>query len=289
MSQEKLWGCVIAAGFSFNALFAQPIIVQQPESRIAAEGKTVEFSVEAQSSSPLNYQCQFDGADIPNAVGHAIRFTATLSRAGTYSVNVSDGSGAANASADLEVQKRPVIIQQPKHQVVGQYQTAVFEVLLNDSGPWWYMNWWHHSPEEPHHPIPPSAVPTSQQLRMEIPDCTPNGTYNGLYWFAVTNDVGGTVSRRASLVVVGPPQFTSEPQDRTVRTGGSASFHVGVAPDAGGVKTKQWYFNDQPIAGATQSTLNLSHVQPEQQGVYTCVVTGIGGSSTSYGAILTVY
>src|SRR4051794_35473906 len=110
MSKGHFWAGFIAAGFSFIRLQAQPIIIQSPQDRSAAEGHSVEFSVQAQSSSSLHYQWQFNGADIPHAVGHTLHFTATLSRAGNYSVTVSDGNGASSASANLEVQKRPVIL-----------------------------------------------------------------------------------------------------------------------------------------------------------------------------------
>lgn len=290
MNNRHIWIWFFTLGFSFNTLRAQPVIVQEPESRTALEGRRVEFNVEAVGSTPLSYQWQFNGSDIAHADGDKLHFTATLSRAGNYSVVVRDGAGGSSrATAQLAVQKRPVILQQPKHQVVGEFQTAVFEVRMNDSGPYTSVNWWHHSPEEPHHAIPTTAVATAQQFRMEIPNCTDNGTYNGLYWIVVTNNVGWAISRRASLTVVGPPRLTSEPQDRAVRLGHTASFSVSVAPDAAGHKTEQWYFNNNPIPGATKRGLHLHRVQPEQQGFYRCVVTSIGGSTASYDAVLTVY
>jgi hypothetical protein len=289
MRKGTLWIC-IAAGFSFNALQAQPVIIQQPQSRAAAEGHRVEFSVEAQSASSLSYQWQFNGADIPHAVSHALRFTATMSRAGNYSVVVRDGDGEnSSAPAQLEVQKKPAITMQPKHQIVGEHQTAVFDVQLNDSGPYTYINWWHHSPEEPHHPIPADAANGVNSVHLEIPNCNNNGTYNGLYWIVVSNDVGYAISRRASLTVVGPPRFTEEPQDRTVQQGHTASFAVKIAPDAAGHKTYQWFANNQAILGATHRTLHLHRVTPDQQGFYHCVVSSIGGDSTSYDAVLTIY
>jgi hypothetical protein len=271
-------------------LFAQPIFTEEPQSRAAAEGRRVVFSVEAQGAAPLRYQWQFNGQDIPRADSHSIRFTATPSRAGQYSVVVSDAAGASRvASAQLEVQKRPVIRAQPRSKVVGQHQTAVFDVTLNDSGPYSYVNWWHHSQEEPNHPIPLNAAQGVNTFHLEVPDVNNNGTFNGLYWIKVTNHVGGTVSRRVSLTVVGPPRLTSEPQDKTVRQGRTATFSVSVAPDAGPTTTKQWYRNGQPMPGATGRVLRLRRVQTEQAGFYHCVVSGIGGSTTSYDALLTVY
>jgi hypothetical protein len=281
----------VALALAGHALvMAQPVIIQEPQSRAAAEGRRVSFSVQAQGAAPLQYQWRLNGQDIPNAVRPSLGFTATISRAGTYSVLVRDAGGASRmASATLEVQKRPVIRSQPRNQIVGLHQTAVFEVTLNESGPYEYVNWWHHSAAEPHHEIPVNAAQGVKTFRLTIPDANDNGTFNGLYWIRVTNLVAGTVSRRASLTVVGPPRFTSEPQDKTVRAGRSTSFSVAIAPDAGGRKFVQWYRNGQPIAGATGRVLRLSRVGPEQAGFYHCVASGIGGTATSYAARLTVY
>lgn len=280
---------VVLATFCHTAV-AEPIITLEPQSRTAAEGRRVEFSVQTVSAAPLNYQWQFNGTDIPRAVGRTLRFTATASRAGNYSVIVRDDSGTRSSSfAELQVQKRPALLTQPKHQIVGEHQTAVFDVTLNDSGPYSYVNWWHHSPEEPHHEIPENTLYDVHSFRFAIPDVNNNGTYNGVYWIAVSNNVGGTISRRASLVVVGPPRLSSEPQDLTLPAGRSATFSVTTATDAARSKSYQWYWNGQPIPGATGKKLRILRAQSDRQGLYHCVVTSIGGSTSSYQASLIIY
>jgi hypothetical protein len=284
----RIFIAVFAA--AFQAIYAQPVITQEPESRTAAEGRPVSFSVQAQGVGTLRYQWQFNGAALPNATGRALSFYATLSRAGTYSVLVRDSAGEASSSspANLEVQKRPVVLAQPRRQIVGQHQTAVFEVRMNESGPYNTVQWWHHSPEEPHHPIPPGAARGVNTFRLEVLDCANNGTFNGLYWIVISNKVGWALSRHATLTVVDPPRLTSQPQDRIVRRGGSAAFSITIAPDAAGLKTKQWYRNGQPILGATGRILTIFNAQPERQGTYYCAVSSIGGTTTSYSAQLTV-
>lgn len=280
----------IALLMSFQALFAQPVIIQEPQSRTAAEGAPVGFSVQAQGSGPLRYQWQFNGADIPRAVGRSINFVATSSRIGSYSVLVRDGAGNASRSspAELQVQKRPFIVLQPRNTVVGEHQTAVFDVKLNESAPYSTIQWRHHSPEEPNHPIPPGAANGVNTFQLEIPNCSNNGTYNGLYWVCITNGVGWAVSRRAKLTVVGPPRLTAEPQDRTIRQGGTASFSIGIAPDAAGPKSRQWYKDGEILPGRTGRTVTIFNAQPHDQGFYYCVVSSIGGTTRSYGARLAV-
>jgi hypothetical protein len=81
----------------------------------------------------------------------------------------------------------------------------------------------------------------------------------------------------------------SEPQDRHVRLGGTASFLIAIAPDAAGLKTKQWYKDGNLLPGKTGRILTIFHAQPADEGFYYCVVTSIGGTTTSYGAQLTLY
>lgn len=288
---RKYWVGFLAIAQVYSQAFAQPEITENPQDRTAAAGAPVTFAVVAQGTSPLRYQWQFNGQDISRGQSRVLRFFATPTRAGTYSVRVRDASGneKSSAPATLQVMPRPVILVQPKNQIVGEHGTAVFDVKVNDSGPYSTIQWFHHSPEEPHHAIPDGLnVRGLHTFHFEIPDCNNNGSYNGLYWVAVTNQVGGVISRRASLTVVGPPRLTMEPQDRTVRRGGSAMFSVGIAPDAGGPKTKQWYRNGEPIGGAVGRVFRIAHVQPDDAGYYYCVVSSRGGATQSYSAALTV-
>jgi hypothetical protein len=267
---------------------AQPAILAQPESRIAVEGRPVTFSVQAQGTGTLRYQWYFNGSAMPKGTRPALSVYAVPSRAGTYTVAVTDGAGTSmSVPAELAVRKRPVITAQPRRQIVGEHQLAAFEVRVNNSGPYNVVQWWHHSPAEPYHPIPPGAAVGVNTFRLEIPDANNNDTFNGLYWIVITNDVGWAVSKRVPLTVVGPPQFTTGPLDKTVRRGGSASFSVVIAPDLAGAKTKQWYRDGQPIPGAVSKRLTIYNAQADA--TYHCVVTSIGGSTASSAARLTVY
>jgi hypothetical protein len=269
---------------------AQPVIVSEPQDRVARAGAAVAFSVSAQGAGPLRYQWQFNGQDIPHAVGKSLSFVATPSRTGQYRVVVRDASGAVSGSspARLQVQKRPVILQQPRNARVGIGGTALMGVTLNDSGPYTSIQWWHHSAEEPRHPIPPNAAEGVNTFQLEVYNTSDNGTYNGLYWIVVANNVGTAVSRRASLHVIGPPRLVGGPQDRSVRRGGAALFLVSIARDAAGPKTKQWFKDGEPIPGKTGRVLVLFNVQPEDAGFYHCQVTSMGGTASSYAAVLTV-
>jgi Legume lectin domain/Bacterial Ig domain/Immunoglobulin domain len=82
------------------------------------------------------------------------------------------------------------------------------------------------------------------------------------------------------------PLITSQPQNRKVVTGGSATFTVGATGQQ--PLQYQWQFNDAIIADATNSSLTISNAQPENAGNYSVVVSNPIGTATSSNAVLTV-
>ncbi len=84
----------------------------------------------------------------------------------------------------------------------------------------------------------------------------------------------------APPVVVLPPASKSVAVDVTVNLSAIAS---GVAP-----LRYQWLFNGNPLTGATNSTLTLTHLQLTNAGGYICLVANSYGIATSAVATLTV-
>src|SRR5690606_32732252 len=76
--------------------------------------------------------------------------------------------------------------------------------------------------------------------------------------------------------------FSEQPQDKLVYLNGnytqSATFTSTVT---GGEATYQWYLNDQPIPGATGSSVTLPNLQIANAGNLYVVATGASGSVTS--------
>ena len=81
-------------------------------------------------------------------------------------------------------------------------------------------------------------------------------------------------------------EIAIQPQSQALGTGGNAQFTVaatGLAP-----LTYQWAFNGANIAGATNSSLTISNIQPANGGNYAAVVSNSFGAVTSSVAVLTV-
>lgn len=98
-----------------------------------------------------------------------------------------------------------------------------------------------------------------------------------------------TVTKPITITVAGggasPPSITGPPANQTVTAGANVSFTVvasGTAP-----LSYSWKFNNAAIAGATNTTLQLTNVQSANAGTYTVTVTNSAGSQSA-SAILTV-
>ena len=84
----------------------------------------------------------------------------------------------------------------------------------------------------------------------------------------------------------GPPVITSQPTSLTTVQGSNVVLSVTVS--GGGPISYQWTFNGTNILGATNATLNLMDLHPNQSGTYAVTVTTPYGTTTSSGAIVTV-
>ncbi len=84
------------------------------------------------------------------------------------------------------------------------------------------------------------------------------------------------------------PEIIQLPENRAVQSGLSVPFSVGTWKTL--EESYQWFLNDQPIPGATQQSLLVTNVQPEDTGRYTVRVSNaLGSITTTNGGLLTSY
>lgn len=110
----------------------------------------------------------------------------------------------------------------------------------------------------------------------------------GDYQVIITNAYGAITSAVASLVVDEPLNATilSQPYGDTVPVGGYFNFSVVAAGDS--PLTYQWYLDNQPVDGATNSSLMLTNVQSTNAGTYTVQVQNNSSLAWSLPATLNV-
>jgi alpha-tubulin suppressor-like RCC1 family protein len=80
--------------------------------------------------------------------------------------------------------------------------------------------------------------------------------------------------------------ITAHPEDKSVTAGGSVAFSVTAETTTG--LSYQWYWNGVVLAGATQSTLQLTSASVLDAGQYSVLVSGPEGSVSSRPAELVV-
>jgi len=183
-----------------------------------------------------------------------------------------------SSTADAQT-SRPHITLQPRKQVVPAGEIAQFEVAVADETGVTYA-WYHHD-----HIIGPQEGGDQRVLRLG--PVSKNHDWVGQYSVVVRNQFGARRSLPARLVVVNPPEITIQPQSRSVEVGRSTRLAVQTVFD-GFPKTYQWYFNNNPIDGATHRVLWLRRIQPEQAGSYKVVIQNFGGTTTSSAAVMRV-
>jgi hypothetical protein len=114
----------------------------------------------------------------------------------------------------------------------------------------------------------------------------------GNYSVIVTNNYGAITSSLATLSVIFPPAFATQPTNQSVLAGSNALFSAtvtGASPLA-----YQWrqngtnLTNSGNVSGASSNVLALVSVSASNAGNYTLIATNIYGSATSSVATLTV-
>ncbi|HEY1789901.1 MAG TPA: immunoglobulin domain-containing protein [Verrucomicrobiae bacterium] len=269
----------IAVAADYVSLTSQfsPMITTQPQSQTVLEGTNATFSVIAQGAQPLAYQWNFNGTNIAGATNSILTIANVQpGNLGAYDAMVTNAFGSVTSSNALlgTFAISPTITTQPTNESIAIGGTAVFSVTASGTLPLVYQ-WSFNSTN--------ISGATNSTLTLTNVQLYESGNYSVF----VTNLYGSAQSSNAVLTVYGvPPFIMTQPVSQTVLQGGSATFTV----SAGGTQPLgyQWDLNGTNIAGATNSMLVLSNVQPSQAGSYAVVITNAFGLTNSSSAGLTV-
>jgi hypothetical protein len=269
-----------------NTSAVPPTITTQPVAQSVNEGATATFTVEASGSTPLNYQWQKDGADVPGATGATLNVTPTVADNGSmYRVTVSNTAGSVQSeAAKLTVMGAsavaPTIAAQPANQTVTAGQTATFSVTADGTAPLSYQ-WLKNG----------AAIAGATATSFTTP-ATTTADSGSVFAVTVSNSAGSVTSANATLTVNPSntgvsPTITTQPADQTASAGQTATFTVvatGTAP-----LSYQWRKNGTAISGATGTSYTTPALTSADSGAtFSVVVTNAVGSVTSRSAVLTV-
>jgi hypothetical protein len=257
-----------------------PVLLVAPASTNVNPGNNVTLSVVATGTGTLRYRWEYEGQAIPGAVNSSLLLTnIQLAQAGTYRVLVTDDvGGILSPPAVVLVLVRPTFTVQPVPTTVAAGGDATFFAAATGTLPMTFR--WLRSGLTFTNGI---IVSTATNSTLIVTNAPPN--FDGsMFRAAARNIVGEIGSTSAQLTVIGPPVIVAQPAPQTVPPGGTASFNVsatGVAP-----LRYQWWFNQAPLAGRTNSTLTLTNVQFRDSGYYSVVVTNRDGRAVSQPALL---
>jgi hypothetical protein len=254
-----------------------PSISMQPTNVTVIQGASATFQVTSSGEPPLNYQWRFNGTNILGATSSSYTLAnAQVANAGDYSVLIINNIGSTvSSNATLSVVVPPVITSQPASLTVTQGNNATFTV--GASGLQLQFQWFFNNGSNT---LLPNATNASFTLT------SVQATNAGNYFVTVRNGAGAAVSLLTPLTVRIPPAISVPPASTTVSRGNTASFSVIATGDP--PLRYQWFFNDNPLVGATASIYALANAQLPNAGNYRVVVSNAVGSVTSAVATLTV-
>jgi len=267
-----------AATLTVTAAPVAPAITQQPASRTVSAGQTAAFSVVATGSATLTYQWKKNGTAISGATSASYTTPATTvsDNGAQFTVTVTNSVNSVTSSpATLTVNVPPTITAQPANLTVAAGQTATFSVTATGSGTLTYQ--WKKNG---------TAISGATSASYTTP-ATTSSDNGALFTVTVTAGAGNVTSSAATLTVKVPPSVLTQPANKTVIAGQTATFSVTAAGTA--TLTYQWNRNGTPISGATSASYTTPVTTSADNGAqFTVTITNGVGNVTSNAAVLTV-
>jgi CotH kinase protein/Lamin Tail Domain/Immunoglobulin domain/Bacterial TSP3 repeat len=243
-----------------------PVITVQPgpASRVAGAGETVNFTVTATGTAPLNYQWIKDGGALPGATSSTLTLDLVLPQdSGRYSVVVMNSAGSTVSSeVALLVTTPPRILAQPQGFTVRTGASVTFSVTATGSGSLTYA--WQFNGKR---------IEGATDSLYTIPDV--QAADDGVYTAIVMDKGGLAVSQPAVLTVLIDPTIVRQPVGQAVVAGSDVTFSVesaGTLP-----MSYRWRRGSLTITNVTLdshlSFLTIHNVQLADAGTYTVVLT----------------
>jgi hypothetical protein len=203
---------------------------------------------------------------------------------GTYTVtcfitNMKGGTASATTNVTVGTSSAPTITTQPSDQTVVAGQTATFNVAATGTGTISYQ-WQLNN-------LDIAQNSTGSSYTTPVTALSDSGSK---FRCIVSNSSGSSTSNSVTLTVNPapvPPAITTQPSDKTVTEGQTATFTVAASGTPS--PTYKWQKNDNDIPGASGSTYTTPPTTAaDNNAQFKCIATNSGGSATSNAATLTV-
>ena len=234
---------------------------------------------------PANYIAKWDGSAW-SALGSGVSvrgsqpyvYALAADAAGRLFVGGGFSLAGTNVSpniAQANLRSGPTVLMPPQTQTAGAGATVEFQVQVSGTPPLAYQ-WFFNATNV----VSGGTNAILQLTNIQL-------SQSGAYSVGVSNAYGSVASSPALLAVTAAPLIVSPPTNQKTLVAGTAGFSVVAVSTL--PLAYQWFFGTDAIPWATNSTLQLTNVQPWQAGGYTVVVTNAYGAATSVPAVLEVF
>jgi hypothetical protein len=244
------------------------VITQHPLSFVGTSGDSHSLDVETTGTSPTSYQWQLNRRDVPTAMAKTQQLNPlTWFHNGRHRVVVANRvSRVTSKEVSITVSSSPVITLEPADMKGARGGSVIFEVKAVGSSRITYQ--WRKDT------INISGA-TSPRLTINRLDTANEGSYD----VVVSNSLGSTTSRSATLVVEDAPAIQLHPQPGFFAVGTDVVFTV----SASGAPTLryQWQKNNRNFPSADSPTLTIPNAQAATAGSYRVIVSNDVGRTTS--------
>jgi len=310
---EALW--IGPAGGMPTEIPSPPVITEQPVSTTVLSGGTAMFTVVASGTEPLSYQWRLNGNKIPGATGSALLIPDVQpASAGDYSVVIKNLIGAVSSEpASLTISGIAVLAFADDFAEAGDLGGAASGTGTGNNsgatvepgepipahtpgGASLWLRWVAPGNGIARFNTAGSSFDTllavyigsslSNLVAVASDDdsaaflCSAVEFRAGAgmtYYIQVDGFYGarGTINLawEFSEIPYEPPVILVQPQGVTVPAGSNAVLTVTIAE--GPIVSYQWLFDGVPICGATDFTLGIFDMTPDQAGLYQVAVTNI--------------
>jgi hypothetical protein len=279
-----------------------PAITSQPVGATIIEGSPFTLTVDATGSPPLFYQWLTDATNsIPGATNASLVFASVrTTNAATYQVRITNLLGSVLSSpAVLNVEiVPPSIIQSPADTLAAPGEDVTITASVSGSG--LVYRWFFNGT---------NLLAGATNTALLLPNVQAGNA--GTYLVVATNVFGAVTSAPATLTLTNTaPLFRTQPDSvqADVSPVASVSFSVSIL----GAKPLfyQWFFNDSALSvpgtnnfvftntasgslfritnGLSGSSVTVSGITTNEEGVFHLFVTNLLGSALSDDALLDV-
>ncbi|MDR3659290.1 MAG: immunoglobulin domain-containing protein, partial [Mycobacterium sp.] len=217
-----------------------------------------------------------DGGNISGSTSDVLTIANVLAAdQAVYAVTIANAAGSVTTNATLVVND-PAILVQPVGVTNNLGGNVSFSVTAAGSSTLYYQ--WQQGNV---------TLPGQTGSTLTLNNIADSAAGN--YTVIVSNLNGVVTSAAATLYILHPPSFVSQPASLTVNQGDSATFNVSM--NGRSPFSYQWYHaatSITPWLPVTGNHVTLNNVTANDAGAYTVQVTNADGSATSQVATLTV-